>query len=193
MPSDFNGWLAQLAVGVGPSDHLLGPACRAWLPEVFNEWGPLSVADLHQLSEMDRERIMSLEMEAARSHIAALVADAWTVGMTLEVALNYDGIGGLVVSAAPEAGSRYYSSSNPERMWPVASDADLLAWLANEVQEATMERDQVHCFVWPTCQVHQLGGHAVVEQGTAVWHCNGGGGHVLARIGELDGRPTHAR
>lgn len=48
-----------------------------------------------------------------------------------------------------------------------------------------MERDQVNVFVWPVCRAHQLGTHADVVDSLAVWWCNGGVGHVLAKIGEL--------
>jgi hypothetical protein len=55
------------------------------------------------------------------------------------------------------------------------NDAGLLASLADEVQEVTMERDQVNVFVWLVCKAHQLGGHADVVAGVAVWSCNGAG------------------
>lgn len=38
--------------------------------------------------------------------------------------------------------------------------------------------------VWPVCPAHKLGAHAREHQGTAVWWCNGAGGHVITAIGK---------
>ena len=38
---------------------------------------------------------------------------------------------------------------------------------------------------WPTCPAHRLGVHVRVRDGAAVWWCRTGGGHVVARVGEL--------
>jgi len=65
--------------------------------------------------------------------------------------------------------------------------------VADLLQEVLMER---HYAVWPACAVHGLGLHPRRAEGTAVWHCSGGGagqagsrhstsGHVVARIGAL--------
>jgi hypothetical protein len=190
--AEFDEWLTQIAAGRDPNFPLTGPSWDAWLAETFREWGALSPRELQDLAGMSQVRIMELELELARTLVPAIVADGRAVGMTIDVAFWIDD-GGLALSASPEPGSRYYGTSNAGSFWPAASQADLLAWLADEVQEATMERDQIHCFVWPTCDRHQLGGHADVVDGVAVWTCNGNGGHVMAPIGELGGSQRRKR
>jgi hypothetical protein len=189
MTKDFDRWLAQLVADDG---GVVDSRWRQWLQATFEEWGPLSTADVTELAETERDRQQAVQLEDARRLLPAIVADGHAVGMTLDVVLTLrtGAFGGLEVASSPEPGSGYYSAANGVLRELFMTDGELLAWLADEVQEATMERDQVHCFVWPTCPVHQLGGHAVVDDGTAVWRCNGGGGHVLARIGELARRPA---
>jgi hypothetical protein len=191
MTQDFDSWLAQYVAEAIDEDETgggLNPNGRLWLQAIFEEWGPLPTADVEELLEVEAQRLQAVQLDAARRLLPAVVADGDAVGMTLDVVLTLttEYGGHLEVIASPEPGSRYYQTSSGDPMELFLTDAELLAWLADEVQEATMERDQVHCFVWPTCPVHQLGGHAVVDHGTAVWRCNGGGGHVLARIGELN-------
>ena len=124
---------------------------------------------------------------AAHRLLPAILADARSVGMTLDVQLRLDEWGVLEVLVSYEPGRPHESASNGGLPLPVETDADLLVRLADEVQEVTMERDQVNVFVWPVCPTHQLGGHANVVAGVAVWSCRGSGGHVLAPIGELSG------
>jgi hypothetical protein len=38
--------------------------------------------------------------------------------------------------------------------------------------------------VWPLCPAHNLGAHPREHHHTAVWWCNGTGGHVIAAIGQ---------
>jgi hypothetical protein len=71
-----------------------------------------------------------------------------------------------------------------DRVWTGSGDeAHLLVWLAEAVQELTMERSQRDQVVWPMCLSHQLGGHARVEAGVAVWWCSVG--HAIASVGQL--------
>jgi hypothetical protein len=105
--------------------------------------------------------------------------------MTLDVRLELDEWANLQVLVCYEPGGRHHGASNGGLRLPASNDPDLLASLADEVQEVSMERGQVDCFVWPVCPVHHLGGHANVVADRAVWSCNGAGGHVIAAIGEL--------
>jgi hypothetical protein len=57
-----------------------------------------------------------------------------------------------------------------------------LAAVADELQDAVM--DQLMS-AWPLCAVHGYGAHARAHENTAVWWCNGSGGHVIAPIGQL--------
>ncbi|WP_235437734.1 hypothetical protein [Kitasatospora griseola] len=57
-----------------------------------------------------------------------------------------------------------------------------LTGLAILIQESLLERTWQ---VWPVCPRHDLGVHGSQRDGAAVWWCAGGGGHVLAPVGEL--------
>jgi hypothetical protein len=68
---------------------------------------------------------------------------------------------------------------------PLGGAVEVIAWLADAVQEVTMERDQVDCQVWPVCTSHRLGGHALVLDGAAIWWCNGAGWPPWSRVGSF--------
>jgi hypothetical protein len=57
-----------------------------------------------------------------------------------------------------------------------------LSYVADAAQEVIMEMIGA---VWPSCPQHDLGLHAEVEHGTAVWRCAGAGRHTVAPVGEL--------
>jgi len=56
-----------------------------------------------------------------------------------------------------------------------------LAAVADHAQDALMETLWAP---WPVCPAHQLGVHARVHAGDAVWWCNGAGGHVVTPVGQ---------
>lgn len=56
-----------------------------------------------------------------------------------------------------------------------------LAAVADQAQDALMETLEE---AWPVCPAHRLGAHARSHEGTAIWWCNGAGGHVAAPIGQ---------
>ena len=56
-----------------------------------------------------------------------------------------------------------------------------LVAVADEAQDAVMESIWG---AWPVCPAHDLGVHAEERDGYAVWRCQGGGGHTVARIGQ---------
>ena len=53
--------------------------------------------------------------------------------------------------------------------------------VADDAQDAVM-----HSIwgAWPVCRSHQLGVHPEARDNTAVWWCEGSGGHVAAPIGQ---------
>ena len=53
--------------------------------------------------------------------------------------------------------------------------------VADELQNSVMH--VLWGTVWPVCPAHHLGAHAREHDGTAVWWCNGSGGHVIVAIG----------
>jgi len=188
MSQEFDNWLAEIAAGddTGFVEADLPAAWRTWMEQTFREQGALSAKELKELALAEQARRAAGGLEDARRLLPAVIADASSVGMTLDVQLELDEWAALEVHVRYEPGDRYQRtrSSGPQPL-PGENDADLLAFLADEVQEVSMERDQVNCVLWPVCPVHRLGGHADVEAGRAVWSCNGGGGHVTAAIGEL--------
>ena len=68
-----------------------------------------------------------------------------------------------------------------------ARPAWALVRVADEAQDAIME---ALWQAWPLCPTHQLGAHARERDGTAVWQCNGNGGHTITPIGHW--AQTHA-
>lgn len=58
-----------------------------------------------------------------------------------------------------------------------------LAAVADNLQDAIMESTWT---VWPVCPEHNLGAHARIRDGRAVWWCRGRG-HVIAPIGHWPG------
>ena len=187
MSQEFDDWLAQVAAddetGFIAAD--LPAPWRTWIEETFREWGTLSARDLTELAHAEQARLAAAGLEDARRLLPAVIADASSVGMTLDVQLELDEWANLQVRVRWEPGGHHHGASNGGLRLPASKDADLLASLADEVQEVSMERNQVNCFVWPVCPVHHLGGHASVVGDRAVWSCNGAGGHVIAAIGEL--------
>ena len=55
-----------------------------------------------------------------------------------------------------------------------------LVAVADDAQDAVMHAIWA---AWPVCPVHSVGVHAEEHDGTAVWWCRGGGGHVAGLIG----------
>jgi hypothetical protein len=157
------------------------------MEQTFRERGALSATELKELAKAEQARLAAAGLGDARQLLPAVIADANSVGITLDVQLEFDAWAELQVHVCYEPGGQYRWASNGGLRLPAENDADLLAWLADEVQEVSMERDSFNVFVWPVCAVHQLGGHADVVAGRAVWSCNGDGdgGHVIAVIGEL--------
>jgi hypothetical protein len=187
MSHEFDGWFAHIAAqdDTGFVEADLPARWRAWMEQTFRERGAISAKELEVLVQTEQVRLEAASLEGARRLLPAVIADASSVGMTLDVQLELDEWANLRVLVRYSPGGHYQSASNGGLWLPVENDADLLASLADEVQEVSMERDQVNVFVWPVCAVHQLGGHADVVAGRAVWSCNGDGGHVIAPIGEL--------
>ena len=66
-------------------------------------------------------------------------------------------------------------------MWAL-DKPEAFAEVADYFQE---QLDQSGAGAWPTCDEHNVGLHAEVWDGTAVWRCRLGK-HIVAVIGELD-------
>jgi hypothetical protein len=183
----FTEWAAEVlvsAAGTGHGDPValaVRIAPRDWLAEAFAVWGPLPWEDLRDLALIDEQRLGPLVVGHLRAMVPTVLADARACGV--EAAAVLDVGDGLAVRLVVDWGQGRYGPSG----WvaPAGDDAELRAWLADGIQEVTMERGQRDCHVWPVCPRHRLGGHARVDGGTAIWWCNGGAGHQLAPIGRL--------
>jgi hypothetical protein len=188
MTQKFEDWFAQIAAedDTGFVEADLPAPWRTWMEQTFHERGVVSAKELKELALQEQARLAAASLEDARRLLPAVIADATSVGMTLDAQVELDEWANLQVLTCYEPGGGYYSAPNGglRLQLPAENDADLFASLAGEVQEVSMERDQGNCFVWPVCPVHQLGGHPDVEAARAVWSC---GGHVIAPIGELSG------
>lgn len=126
-----------------------------------------------------------LRLQAAERLLPEVLHDAATAGFRPRVDLDLSDAGDVQMSVWYAPGQLGGGTSGSRPADP-GGHAEVLAWIADEVQEATMEGDQIRCLVWPVCAVHGLGGHAVVAEERAVWWCNGDAGHVITQIGALD-------
>lgn len=181
MQQEFEAWVAQVAAEDAdfvPAD--LPTPWRTWTQRVFQEKGTISAKELKTLATIERDREATALLERARALVPAIVADGRAAGMELDIELRLDewGLPQVLVRYEPEA----YPSTGGGGAWVIDTDAELLAAVAEQVQEDSMEE---RVFVWPVCPEHQLGGHADVLDDRAVWTCRATGGHVIARIGEL--------
>jgi len=127
-----------------------------------------------------------------RAHVqrllALVLADAAAARVAGTAWLLPDQDGGLRLGVQADAPSE---GGPPDCLRPgERTAAEVLAWLAEGVQEELMERDQVSCHVWPTCARHSLGAHPRALDARAVWWCTGAGGHALAPIGALGSDPV---
>jgi|SRR4051794_2766224 hypothetical protein len=188
MGEAFEVWAARVATWTMTDPDAAASAIdlapEAWLRDVFQRWGPLSRDDLAQVALIERAQLEPLVVRRLRQLLAPVLADAraWDNEPDVHVQLDEDLNVLLAVSwAAGRLGGPTGSPPLP------VGEAEMVAWLADAVQEVTMERDQVDCRVWPVCSRHHLGGHAMVRAGAAIWWCNGGSGHLLAPIGKVHG------
>jgi hypothetical protein len=133
----------------------------------------------------DAAELGQQRMARANRVLPQVLADAATAGFSPRVDFELYEWGDVAVRVEDRPGHQWGGTDG--RLFATSyTEAELLVGIADEVQEATMEGDQVHCRVWPVCPDHTLGGHALVVHGVAVWWCNGGAGHVIATIGGLE-------
>ena len=187
----FEVWAAEIAASAvthpDAAAVAISLAPRGWLVDVFGRWGPLSRDDVAEVAQLEREQLAPLVVGRLTELLPPVLADAHAWGNDPVVQVRVDEDLNVRLSVSWAAGCSGGPTGGPP---PLDGAAAVIAWLADAVQEVTMERDQVDCRVWPVCASHRLGGHALLRDGVAVWWCNGAGGHVLAAIGELSAGPT---
>lgn len=120
-------------------------------------------------------------LEALERALRVVEADVRATGLDGPVGLilnDYDGRAQYANAVFRDGGSGstvgVHTSQADE---PVAA----LVAVADDLQNSVMH--VLWGTVWPVCPAHHLGAHAREHDGTAVWWCNGSGGHVIAAIG----------
>jgi hypothetical protein len=171
-----DGWSAFLSAG--------------WLQRVYRDYGPISLAELRPLAESEEARLTEsadARLELARTLLAKVLADVEAAGLPRPaVELDLDEWKALTIwiTFTPDGGDPSGGNCDGTTFFGDVP-AEMLGWLAENVHEVTMEGDQTHCAVWPTCAMHSLGGHVRDVDRVAAWWCSADGGHVIAPIGEL--------
>jgi hypothetical protein len=126
---------------------------------------------------MERERA-ERALDAVRLDLAATIP----VGVHLHpapVSLHIHATPGGSMWVTDNHGSAYGEVIFAE------SELDALVSVADCAQTVVME--WIWC-IWPVCPRHDLGLHAGVEKGQAIWECGADGGHVVAPVGRLPSR-----
>ena len=139
----------------------------AWLHDVFDEHGAISVARLSRLGGESQLRLTWIAFDLVGHDMAA------TTGLDPPSFEFADEEGSLRL-----AFRCHYSSSPLLGL----TQSELSVEVADFVQEDLME--DLHQ-VWPECGKHRTGLHPSVISNDAVWECRSDGGHVIAPIGSL--------
>ena len=186
MALEFATWLAE----VDPLDEkdpgIRSPRWLAWLSQTFQERGAISRAKVEDLAAVELDRMSTEDLAKAKELLPVVIADARAAGVELDVRLlvsDQEGSRLLRVEVRCDP-SRGYETDGIDLFIPIATDAELLAGLADQVQ-TFCAWDKYHNVIWPLCPDHQVRGHADLLADPAVWTCSAAGGHMIARIGEL--------
>jgi hypothetical protein len=132
--------------------------------------------DARQIA-MERERA-ERALDAVRLDVAATIP----VGVNLHpppVNLHIDAAPGGGMWVTDDQGSAYGETILAE------SELVTLVSVADCAQTVVMEWTWG---TWPVCPFHDVGLHAGVEKGQAIWECGADGGHVVAPVGRLPSR-----
>ena len=160
-------WLSQLyAPDDVPDDALNAPMLR-WLRRYFDVEGPAS-------ADVVSDALLAYQLALAEAAAGAALHD-------LEHATS---LRPRVVVEAHDGGGvriRIDNGYTAPSMWAL-DEPEAFAEVAGYFQE---QLDQSGAGAWPTCAEHNVGLHAEVEGGTAVWRCRLGQ-HDVAPVGALD-------
>ena len=139
----------------------------AWLRDVFNEQGAISVGRLSRLGSERQLGLARIAFDLVGHDMAA------TAGLDPPSFEFADEEGSLRLAVRG-----HYS---PSPLFGL-TQSELSVEVADFVQEEVME--DLHQ-VWPECRKHRTGLHPSVTSNDAVWECRSDGGHVIAPIGSL--------
>ena len=168
--ASFEEWVRAISHNpTAPSNDpgVVSEAWRRWLRSVFDTEGPVP-KDVVTRGAVDHQ--LALANDAANSVLADLhrTTDARpvveVVWMDSSIRITIDG-----------------GFTGPS-MWAV-EQPEVLAEVADYFQEQ-LDQDPIIGSIWPVCPDHDVGLHAEVRGGKAVWWCRLGR-HTVATIGEF--------
>ena len=170
----FEQWLQEITFNPeSPVDDQgeVSAAWRRWLRHFFEREGPVSKVVVNRAA-------MSHQVALANDAVTAVLADLHRttelrpqveVDVWMESSIRISIDGGFT---APS-------------MWEV-DRPEAFAEVADYFQEH-LDQHPVLGSIWPVCAQHDVGLHAEVRNGLAVWWCRVGG-HAVATIGALEAR-----
>lgn len=160
-------WLSQLyAPEPVPNDELNAPMIR-WLRRFYGAEGPASRLVV-------RDALLAYQLALAGEATAAALHDL-EHATALRPRVAVEDHDGACVRISIDSG---YTAPS---MWEL-DKPEAFAEVATYFQE---QLDQSGAGAWPTRDTHNVGLHAEVRRGAAVWRCRVGQ-HTVAAIGELD-------
>jgi hypothetical protein len=121
-------------------------------------------------------------LEALERALRVVEADVRATGLDGPVGLILNDITGLVQHAHAVFRGGGSGSTTGIHFSQASDPRTALVAVADDLQNSVMHI--LWGTVWPVCPAHNLGAHAREHQRTAVWWCNGAGGHVIVAIGK---------
>ncbi len=172
---DVEEWLAQLYDPEDVPDDELNAATLRWLRRFFEVAGPAP-------REVVWGALLGHLVELANDAVAAVLDDLQgTSALRPEVLVDdYDGNGVRIWINDGYTAPSMWALERPEAFVEVAEYFQEQLDLAEYLQELLEQAPGC----WPRCAEHDVGLHAEVHDGAAVWRCRSGG-HTVAPIGEL--------
>lgn len=161
----FDEWFAALVPQPGLRDDL-----RLWFRALYDDQGPIAKDLAITACELD---VLTVVEWALPQVLADLQRTS-----ELRPEVRFDNYGNGVRITVDGNYSEPSLHAGPEVQ-------SVLHEIADYIQDCVMS---AHLRVWPTCPTHPAGLHADLVDGVACWCCRLGG-HVVAKVGELETRP----
>ena len=171
---DVEEWLAQLYDPERVPDDEVNAATLKWLRRYFAVAGPVR-------REVVWDALRGYLVALANDAVAAVLDDLHETSALQPLVLvdDYDGNGVRIWINDGYTAPSMWALERPEAFVEVAAYFQEQLDLADYLQEFEQAQG-----CWPLCRVHDVGLHAELHNGVAVWRCRRGG-HTVAPIGEL--------